>query len=1491
MKRNILHVSAVFLMALSVLPVFAQIGSGKDGFYRVRNSQYPSDYIGVANDKFSYHSLIGSASTAAQHLDSKLSQATAYLKNDAHIYQDTEFISPATLIYILSKSNTSSNKDYNLIAQGTSLRTLATGCFQGTYSGSFTFDKWVYIEKVSGSGLDAKYRASIQLKNNTGAATMDLGYRYFRDEIVDGKSTFTICPEEEITEEAYWYLEPVTYFNIVPEVEYNGKYYTTLKVPFKWKVSSGSSVEKIHVVTDASNGILQLQEITGTIPEGTPVILECGSNNPLDCKLEPIGVPKFSPASTSNKSAPAADEASYYTGTNLLEGTYYCNTDGNVPYLNTSGTTSNLNGNHYTRYDNIFNPSASTSVNKKIQKYILGIGESGNLGFVKATATNPAPSGILPANKAWLMEQAELDADVAMPIFSIPGGTYDQNPLSVTLSCATPGATIYYTKATGNNTPATPTASSTMYTGPITVTTTTTIKAIAILGNSKSAVPSHTYTFQVATPVISFEGGSSNTATITCSTEGATIYYTTNGSNPTTSSTVYTGPIPVSGDVTIKARAYLTGLSASAIATATYKTSTTSVIASPTPLTINDSGTGNTFNVAGYTLNVSTGWLADNSVDLTNSNSNFSAALSATTGTASSTYFNPSNGSLAGKVAMNYNGRLLKDNGTVTLTYAGKSGVKASVAVNYVSDIYIVTDNGVQDQWNFNGAKMNYKNGIYTATFIAPADNTYILFSRKASLASNERWGTRYVFGPSGSGDWVMPSDATSKGGILDVNDDNPIKLPYAGEYIITINTNPTYYPFTITRKVEKVATPTFTPAAGTYSSTQNVTIECETDGATIHYTTDGSEPTTDSPVYSSAITLSEATTIKAIAVKEGWINSATAEATYTFIQTVATPTFTPAAGTYNSTQNVTIECETDGATIHYTTDGSEPTADSPVFSSAITVSETTTIKAIAVMDGWNNSPTAEATYTIQIPELNAEPKSLTINDSGQDNTFSVQGQYLGTDNVGVTRTNNDFVPSLSATTGTATNNASNWYYTPNGGSLNGSVDVTYQGRELNATTTINVANDLTSTSVNVTYKPDLYLIGNYGGSGWNYANGTNMNEADGIYTTTITIPANGDSYIMFARKTGETYDWNDQGNGGNRYFFGASTDGGDWVYTGAFDGGNLELTPTHNNKYCPIKFPQDQAGTYTITVNANNNTFTITKVMTLADIVNDGEVGCTYVISDDILGVYIAEKESNKVYAKDLGLYRNPVVATGEQIDYVKDVAHLQSGDWDQSNWVMLEFDSNVEASQFANGIINGGTLSGVLTDKQNPTMQVTGYQIPEQMTSYATNNYVTANFMDTQVQHSSVSDKDYFFIQPKPQEYVYINWAMYDGGTHFSAPNNQDNSNEAALLGSFNVDWSLYPGNPETDFEAGLTYNFHAIVRYTSRNRDGASEGGYAVYPCQNDATVTAIVENWNDMWPVEVMYVNVMGQTSDKPFDGLNIIVTRYSNGTITTTKVIK
>ncbi len=82
---------------------------------------------------------------------------------------------------------------------------------------------------------------------------------------------------------------------------------------------------------------------------------------------------------------------------------------------------------------------------------------------------------------------------------------------------------------------------------------------------------------------------------------------------------------------------------------------------------------------------------------------------------------------------------------------------------------------------------------------------------------------------------------------------------------------------------------------------------------------------------------------------------------------TVATPTFTPAAGTYYEAQTVSIACATGDATIHYTLDGSNPTGTSPVYSTPLTISETTTVKAIAMKDGYNNSAVAEATYTIQL--------------------------------------------------------------------------------------------------------------------------------------------------------------------------------------------------------------------------------------------------------------------------------------------------------------------------------------------------------------------------------------------------------------------------------------------------------------------------------------------------------------------------------------------
>lgn len=79
-----------------------------------------------------------------------------------------------------------------------------------------------------------------------------------------------------------------------------------------------------------------------------------------------------------------------------------------------------------------------------------------------------------------------------------------------------------------------------------------------------------------------------------------------------------------------------------------------------------------------------------------------------------------------------------------------------------------------------------------------------------------------------------------------------------------------------------QAATPTFSPAAGTYSAAQSVAITSTTPGNTIHYTTDGSTPTTGSPTYSGPITVSSSELLQAIATAAGYLQSAVGSAAYT---------------------------------------------------------------------------------------------------------------------------------------------------------------------------------------------------------------------------------------------------------------------------------------------------------------------------------------------------------------------------------------------------------------------------------------------------------------------------------------------------------------------------------------------------------------------------------------------------------------------------------
>ena len=226
-----------------------------------------------------------------------------------------------------------------------------------------------------------------------------------------------------------------------------------------------------------------------------------------------------------------------------------------------------------------------------------------------------------------------------------------------------------------------------------------------------------------------------------------------------------------------------------------------------------------------------------------------------------------------------------------------------------------------------------------------------------------------------------------------------------------------------VTGQLDTVATPVFTPAAGTYNADQTITISTATSGAIIYYTLDSSTPTTSSTQYTAAISVAgngTTITIKAIAVKSGMNNSAESSGTWTInYDTVATPTFSIATGTYNSDQSVSISAMTSEATIYYTTDGSTPTTSSTQYMGAISVAgngTTITIKAIAVKSGMANSVEVSGTWTISYDTVAAS-------------TFSpVAGTYNTDQSVAITTTTSG--ATLYYTTDGSTPTTSSTQYT-----------------------------------------------------------------------------------------------------------------------------------------------------------------------------------------------------------------------------------------------------------------------------------------------------------------------------------------------------------------------------------------------------------------------------------------------------------------------------
>ena len=383
------------------------------------------------------------------------------------------------------------------------------------------------------------------------------------------------------------------------------------------------------------------------------------------------------------------------------------------------------------------------------------------------------------------------------------------------------------------------------------------------------------------------------------STAGSRIYYTTDGTTPSASSTRYTAPVKVAASETFQAIAIATGYTQSPVVSATYTIQTATPSFSPAPgvyipaqsVTISDATAGAAIY---YTTDGST----------------------------------PNLGSIAYKSA-------IKVKATETIQAIAMAGGDAPSAV--ASATYTITPPAA-------------------APTFSPAPGTYTSVQTVSMLDATP--GVSIFYTTNGS---TPTATSAQYGGPITVGSTQTVKAIASGAGYSASPVGTAAYTIHLT-----AAAPTFSPAAGTYTSAVTVTFSDATSGATIYFTTNGTTPTTGSTKYTGPVTVSATATIKAIAVATGYANSSVSSAAYTIKLTAATPSFSLAAGTYTGAQTLKISDATSGAAIYYTVNGATPTSSSTKYTGAITVKATETIEAIAVASGYTNSAAASAKYTIK---------------------------------------------------------------------------------------------------------------------------------------------------------------------------------------------------------------------------------------------------------------------------------------------------------------------------------------------------------------------------------------------------------------------------------------------------------------------------------------------------------------------------------------------
>jgi peptidoglycan/xylan/chitin deacetylase (PgdA/CDA1 family)/N-acetyl-beta-hexosaminidase len=542
-------------------------------------------------------------------------------------------------------------------------------------------------------------------------------------------------------------------------------------------------------------------------------------------------------------------------------------------------------------------------------------------------------------------------------------------PVSVSLSAADIGpsgvAMIRYT-TDGSE----PTAASPVYTGPFTISATATVKFRAWdNANNLEGTKSRTIQIDTAAPTSSIAcNGSScsssaytDAVTVTLSATDAesgvaTIRYTTDGSDPTASSTPYSGPISVTQTTTIKFRAWDNAGNVEATKSQLVQVVQTPADTEPPTSAISCNGGA-----------CSSGWYGDAvTVSL--------AATDADSGVAAIRY--TTDGS---------------DPTVASPTYTGAFTISATTTVKYRA-------------WD-------------NAGNVEPTNSQLIQVDTEAPTSAIACDGLPCPDGWQGGPVSVSLSATDTGSGVAairyttDGSDPTVASPAYTAPFTVSATTTVKYRAWDDAGNVETtnseaiqidataptsaIACNGSTCSSSAYSAAVTVTLsatDTQSGVAVIRYTLDGSNPTASSTAYSDPITVSETTTVK----YRAWDNAGNAEATNSQVVQVVqsvpdteAPTSSIAcdlspcsSGWYGGAVSVTLSAADGGsgvAAIRYTTDGSDPTTASATYTAPFTVSSTTTVKYRA----WDNAGNVEATNSQLIRiDTTAPVSSISCNGS-----------------------------------------------------------------------------------------------------------------------------------------------------------------------------------------------------------------------------------------------------------------------------------------------------------------------------------------------------------------------------------------------------------------------------------------------------------------------------------------------------------------------------